>query len=221
VDWLPGQTEFGLCLHGRIDGRRVAFTGDNVFGDTSARDQTGHEAVVARNSGILEEGYIYAAEYLQRLKPDLMVGGHSWVMDRPREMIQRLRDWAPKLREAFQDLSGDDYRYTFDPFWVHAEPYRVTVAPGQAAGAQLCIRNFHGRRQKHRIALHTPEGITAEPAVVEGAVEREATLKVPLRLAAQENASAGVHIVAFDVTVDGQRLGEWFDMVVNVAGAKR
>ena len=221
VDWMPGQTEFALCLHGRIDGRRVAFTGDNVFGDPRSRDQTGHEAVVARNSGILEEGYIYAAEYLHRLKPDLMVGGHSWVMDRPREMIQRLRDWAPKLREAFQDLSGDDYRYTFDPFWVRAEPYRVTVTPGQAAEVQLCIRNFRGRRQKHRIVLHTPEGIAAEPAVLEGTVEGEATLKVPLRLTAKESASAGVHIVAFDVTMDGQRRGEWFDMIVNVAGAKR
>jgi hypothetical protein len=40
-------------------------------------------------------------------------------------------------------------------------------------------------------------------------------------LTAQENASAGVHIVAFDVTMDGQRRGEWFDMIVNVAGAKR
>jgi hypothetical protein len=30
---MPGQTEFALCLNGQIDGRKVAFTGDNVFGD--------------------------------------------------------------------------------------------------------------------------------------------------------------------------------------------
>ena len=30
---MPGQTEFALCLHGQIDGRKVAFTGDNIFGD--------------------------------------------------------------------------------------------------------------------------------------------------------------------------------------------
>lgn len=45
VDWMPGQTEFALCLHGLIDGRKVAFTGDNIFGDPSDARQTGHEAV--------------------------------------------------------------------------------------------------------------------------------------------------------------------------------
>jgi hypothetical protein len=45
-------------MHGMIDGRKVAFTGDNIFGDTDNPDQTGHEAMVAHNSAILEEGYI-------------------------------------------------------------------------------------------------------------------------------------------------------------------
>ena len=61
VDWMPGQTEFALCLHGMIDGRKVAFTGDNIFGDPDNPQQTGHEAMVAHNSAILEEGYIYGA----------------------------------------------------------------------------------------------------------------------------------------------------------------
>lgn len=50
VDWMPGQTEFALCLHGMIDGRKVAFTGHNLFGDPDDQRQTGHEAMVAHNS---------------------------------------------------------------------------------------------------------------------------------------------------------------------------
>jgi len=224
VDWMPGQTEFGLCLQGVIDGKRVAFTGDNVFGDPADAHATGHEAVVARNSGILEEGYIYAADYLHRLKPDLMVGGHSWVMEDPHGLIKRLRDWAPAMRDAFRDLSSaDDYRTMFDPYWVRAEPYRLTVAPDKAVEFTLHVRNFHKRPQQHCIAVHTPEGLTAEPAVLEGTVEPEATLKVPVRLkaAAAGAPPPGVYIVAFDVTADGQRYGEWFDVIVNVPGAKR
>ena len=75
VDWMPGQTEFGCCIHGQIDGKHVAFTGDNLFGNSSDPTQNGHEAVVARNSAIFEEGYIYGADYLRRLQPDLIVGG--------------------------------------------------------------------------------------------------------------------------------------------------
>ena len=119
VDWMPGQTEFALCLHGQIDGRNVAFTGDNIFGDPDDPAQTGHEAMVAHNSAILEEGYIYGAEFLGRLKPDILVGGHSFVMDHPGAFIERYRKWSYEMRDAFQALSPDpDYRYWFDPFWV-------------------------------------------------------------------------------------------------------
>src|SRR5271166_1657242 len=107
VDWMPGQTEFALCLHGQIDGRNVAFTGDNIFGDPDDPTQTGHEAMVAHNSAILEEGYIYGAEFLSRLKPDILVGGHSFVMDHPAAFIERYRKWSHEMRDAFQALSPD------------------------------------------------------------------------------------------------------------------
>ena len=35
IDWMPGQTKHHACLHGEIDGRRVAFTGDNIFASTT------------------------------------------------------------------------------------------------------------------------------------------------------------------------------------------
>ena len=54
---MPGQTEFGCCLWLELDGKRIAFTGDNPFGDPSDRQQDGHEAVVARNSAIFEVGF--------------------------------------------------------------------------------------------------------------------------------------------------------------------
>ena len=217
VDWMPGQTEFALCLHGTIDGRRVAFTGDNIFASTTDPAQTGHEAVVARNSCMLESGYLYAAEYLHGLAPDLIIGGHSWVMDQPRDLIERYRAGALALRAAFQALSTDpDYRYEFDPFWVRAEPYRVIVQPGASAEAVLYVRNFRDRPQQHRIDLHTPPGITADPQRIEGQVAADSTGAFRFRLAADKSAAEGVQIVAFDVTLDGTRHGEWFDLICHV-----
>ena len=217
VDWMPGQTEFALCLHGRIDGRHVAFTGDNIFGDPDDPTQTGHEAVVAHNSAILEEGYIYGAEYLHRLRPDLLIGGHSFVMDHPASFIDRYRKWSYAMRDAFRALSPDkDYRYGFDPFWVRAAPYRVTVRPGQTAEVTVHLRNFLRRPQSHRIEVHAPHGLAVEPAVVEGVLGRESHKSYPLRLTAAADAGLGVHLVALDVTLDRQRYGEWFDFIVNV-----
>jgi glyoxylase-like metal-dependent hydrolase (beta-lactamase superfamily II) len=217
VDWMPGQTEFALCLHGTIDGRNVAFTGDNIFGDPTDTRHTGHEALVARNSAILEEGYIYAGEYLSRLKPDLIVGGHSFVMDNPAEMIERYRQWGYEMRDAFQALSSfDDYRYWFDPFWVRAEPYRVTVKPGESAEVDLHLRNFLNRSQNYRVEIHAPPGLVPEPSILEAELAAESRQVFPVQVRAREDLPAGLYIVALDVRLGRQRLGEWFDFIVRV-----
>ncbi|MGO8929623.1 MAG: MBL fold metallo-hydrolase [Limisphaerales bacterium] len=217
VDWMPGQTEFALCLHGEIDGRKVAFTGDNIFGDPDNPTQTGHEAMVAHNSAILEEGYIYGAEFLSRLKPDILVGGHSFVMDHPTAFIGRYRKWSYEMRDAFQALSPDpDYRYWFDPFWVRAEPYRIALQPGQTERVNVFARNFRSRKQTHRIEIHIPPGLVAEPAVLEGKLSAGSRRAFPIRIKAAANAPSGVQILALDVTLDGQRYGERFDFVVGI-----
>ena len=217
IDWMPGQTEFALCLHGKIDGKLVAFTGDNIFGDPDNPKHTGHEAMVAHNSGILEEGYIYGAEYLKRLRPDILVGGHSYVMDRPARFIERYRQWSYRMRDAFRALSSDpDYRYWFDPFWVRAEPCRVRVRRGDSAEIQVWIRNFRRTEQTHRVDIHAPAGLSAVPATLDDWIPRSSRDSFPVRIHASANAAPGVHIVALDITLDGHRLGEWFDLTVEV-----
>ncbi len=217
ADWMPGQTEFAMGLNGVIDGKKVVFTGDNIFADPSAPQETGHEAIVARNSGILEDGYIEGAELLTRLEPDLLVGGHSYVMDHPAALIQRYRDWAYGIREIFRGLSPDEeYRYWFDPFWVRADPYRSIVHPGATTQIQLEVRNFRSRPQKHSITIHTPPGLSAEPSVVEGTLALGTRGAFPVTIKAAPDARAGTAIVAFDITMDGERRGELFDAIVSV-----
>ncbi|MFI5379957.1 MAG: MBL fold metallo-hydrolase [Tepidisphaerales bacterium] len=221
VDWMPGQTEFALCMHGRIDGRNVAFTGDNIFGDPDDPTQTGHEAMVAHNSAILEEGYIYGAEYLSRLKPDILVGGHSFVMDHPAAFIERYRKWSYEMRDAFRSLSNDpDYRYWFDPFWVRAEPYRTMLRPGQRAEVAIHVRNFRKDPQTHRIEIHAPPGIVAEPALLQGELAAESRGAFQVRLSVTGGAATGVSIIGLDVTLDGHRYGERFDLIIGVGAAE-
>jgi len=217
VDWMPGQTEFGCCIQGRIDGRLVAFTGDNLFADPDDPAQDGHEAVCARNSAILEEGYIYAAEYLRRLQPDLILGGHSFVMDHPHDLIERYHRWSLAMRDAYREVSAEeDYRIMFDPYWVRVDPCRTEMAPGSAVEVKVHVRNFLNRPQPFRLVVHCPEGLAAEPAVLEGTTPAETTIAVPLRVKATSAAKPGVRIVALDTAIAGKRYGEWFDFTVGV-----
>jgi glyoxylase-like metal-dependent hydrolase (beta-lactamase superfamily II) len=220
VDWMPGQTEFALCVQGVIDGTRVAFTGDNIFGDPRDPEQTGHEAMVAHNSAILEEGYIYGSEYLSRIKPGLLLGGHSYVMPEPTAFIERYRQWSYKMRDAFRELiAGEDYRYGFDPFWVRAQPYRSSVVAGQSVEVTVHLRNFLTREEPRRIEIHTPPGLVAEPRVWEGKLGAEARGTFQIKLRAAAEAKPGVQLIGFDITRDGQRYGELFDAIVEVKPA--
>ena len=216
VDWMPGQTEFGCCLWLELDGQKVAFTGDNLFGSPSDKTQDGHECVVARNSGIFEEGYLYAGEYLQRLQPDLIMGGHSYVMPDPKEFVDRYTNWAREIIATYQDLLPDeDYEYGFDPYWVSAYPYRVDFSESTRQTVQVTVRNFRSTEQQHDIALVLPEGITAESAILSGTVPPESRRTYSIILEADtDSVTQGLQIVPFDITLDGKRHGQLFDFVL-------
>ena len=217
VDWMPGQTRYHACLHGVIDGRRVAFTGDNVFARPGDESQGGTEAVVARNGGTLEDGYIAAADYLHTIAPDLLVGGHSWVMDRPAALIRRYKQRAVELREAFRALTGpEDYRWAFDPYWVRAVPYRVAVKPGGSVATAVEVRNYGDKPRGHRVMFRCPPGLSMTPAAVEGAVAPGGVGRHAVTLTAAAGAKPGTAQIAMDVTEGGTRHGELFDFVVKV-----
>jgi len=217
IDWMPGQTEFGNALWLMLDGKKVVFTGDNLFGDPSDPAQNGHECVNARNSAIIDEGYLVAAKYLQQLQPDIIMGAHSVLMTEPKAFIDRYHDWALRMISKYKALLPDaDYEYNYDPYWVSAYPYRVDLSNQSSQTLQITVRNFRSREQKHRIVLETPPGMIAEPQVLEGtlAAESRQTFPVTIKLENREKQPAGVQIVPFDITLDARHHGQLFDFIV-------
>jgi len=216
VDWMPGQTEFGCCLWLELDGKRIAFTGDNLFGNPADVRQDGHEAVVARNSAIFEEGYLYGSRYLKNLKPDIVMGSHSYVMNDPAAFLSRYHEWSKRIIAMYRDLLPDsDYEYLFDPYWVSAYPYRVDFSEHDEQHVAVTVRNFRDSAQKHRVELKLPPGVSAEPNVLEGSIERKSRQSYRITLNVDRSATPpGVSIVPFDITLDGNRYGELFDFLI-------
>lgn len=216
IDWMPGQTEFGNCLWLELDGKRIAFTGDNLFGDPSDPAQNGHEAVVARNSAIFEEGYLLGSKYIRDLKPDIVMGAHNVMMPEPAAFLGRYHEWAGRIITRYKDLLPDpNYEYQFDPFWVSAYPYRVDLERQKTREVTITIRNHRDRPQQHHVALHLPPGVTAEPAVLEGSVPAKSRRAYKVLLTADPaKVAEGVQMVPFDITLDGQKYGERFDFLL-------
>ncbi len=217
IDWMPGQTEFGCCLWLELDGKRIAFTGDNLFGYPADESQDGHEAVVARNSCLFEEGYLYAGEYLLRLKPDLIMGSHSFAMDQPLEFVRRYRDWAKYIIELYHGLLPEtNYEYLFDPYWVSAYPYRVDLSEMTEATILVTVRNFRSQPQNYHVELKLPDGIEAVPQVLKGTTEAKSrsVIEVKLRRSVPARQTPKIDMATFDITLDGKRYGEWFDFLM-------
>ncbi len=214
IDWMPGQTEFGNALWLELDGKKVVFTGDNLFGDPSDAAQNGHECVNARNSAIIDEGYLVAAKYLQKLQPDIIMGAHGVLMTEPAAFIERYHDWALRAIRKYKDLLPDaNYEYLFDPYWVSAYPYRVDVA--QPAEVSITVRNFRDTLQQHRVVLQLPPGVKAEPAELVGTVASKSRQSFKIKLSADPaQVPAGVQMVPMDITLDGKQYGQLFDFII-------
>lgn len=216
IDWMPGQTEFGNALWLELDGRKVVFTGDNLFGDPADPAQNGHECVNARNSAIIEEGYLVAARYLQALKPDIIMGAHGVLMTEPAGFIDRYHDWALRAIRKYKDLLPDaNYEYLYDPYWVSAYPYRVDFQQQTTQEVSITVRNFRDTPQQHRVALQLPPGVQADPAILEGSVAPKSRQSFKVKLTADPAIlPAGVLMVPMDITLDGKRHGQLFDFIL-------
>lgn len=218
IDWMPGQTEFGNALWLELDGKKIVFTGDNLFGDPSDPAQNGHECVNARNSAIIEEGYLVAAKYLQKLQPDIIMGAHGVLMTEPAAFIERYHDWALRIIGKYKELLPEtDYEYLFDPYWVSAYPYRVDLTGGTAE-LSITVRNFRAAPQQHRVVLQLPPGLRADPAVLEGSVAPKSRQSFKVKLTADPaKMAAGVQMVPIDITLDRKRHGQLFDFLVQAS----
>ena len=87
---------------------------------------------------------------------------------------------------------------------------------GQSADLAIHVRNFRSRPQTHRIELQGPPGLSSQPPAVAGELGPEKRGVFTATLRAAPDAPVGVQIVALDVTLDGRRYGQLFDLIVEV-----
>ena len=150
------------------------------------------------------------------------MGSHSYVMPDPQQFLERYHQWSLEMAETYRDLlPQEDYEYGFDPYWVSAYPYRVDLSKSEMQEVTVTIRNFRDVTQQHRVELCLPDGVSASPPVLAGEVPAHArkSLQVTLRREEAGNRKANdvkIQIVPFDMTLDGQRYGQLFDMILRV-----
>ncbi len=214
---LPGQTLYAVGLSGQIDGKFIAFTGDNIFYTPIG---SGHDAFVTRNVAILEEGYIKCGEILNHLKPDFILGGHGQEIPQPLSQINELLSWGYTFREVLKKLSPYcEYEYLIDPYWAMFYPYKIKTIQGSTILLRLVIKNYRNKEMESTIDLMIPKDWK-----VVSRDKRRIKVKIPSRdqkllewkIEIPNSASAKIYLITSDLAIDKRKIGEFPEAIVEV-----
>ena len=115
------------------------------------------------------------------------------------------------------DLTSErDYRLWFDPYWMRVHPYRVTAARGAKREATLVARNHLDAATVYEIRLVCPPDVRVDPTVATLRVQPGEMKTLPLVFTAAGDAPQGLTLAAIEITQDGVRHRQLFDVIVDV-----
>ena len=145
-----------------IDGRKVAFTGDNYFvAEVVAggkMEMLPFQTTVLRNSFQLAM-HRRCAEVMRKIAPELICPGHRDVLPCFKQDLDTYCDFIARKERAFRELVAEPADHFIDLFWARLLPY-VAVASSRARTLTLpaaaCGTTWAGRQS-------TPPGCWRPP----------------------------------------------------------
>lgn len=218
----PGQTEFHSALAADIDGRTVAFTGDNYFhGEEdvhySRRETRPYQTTVFRNSFRFEM-HRKCKEVMRSIQPEKVCPGHGEVLDCNPMDVETYCDFVNRKERVFRELAAGPAEQAVDLFWARLLPFQATVRPGEQVEYTLRVRNDFETETDYRARLLGTDGRTrvdgaAATLPADGEADLDLTLTVPA------DAGPGREVVTAEVVVDGESRGPVAEAVLHVEDA--
>lgn len=205
--FAPGQTEFHSVISAEIDGRVVAFTGDNYV--TRSVDFGGEllnrpfQSTVFRNSFQLAM-HRRCVEVMREISPDMICPGHGPILDGGPAEIDQYADYVAKKERVFRNAVAEPADHYLDLFWVRLRPYVSQVRQGEPIGYTLMVRNNLDRPATFAARLLGPSPDRNPPGdLVEIELGPEERGEIALALADPPSALEGRMLVTAEVLVDG------------------
>jgi glyoxylase-like metal-dependent hydrolase (beta-lactamase superfamily II) len=212
---LPGQTEFHQGLSTVIDGRKVLFTGDNTWNKKDPA-KTRNGPLVPHNEYFLDGGFIACSRKMLEIMPDLVCPAHTEEYSPNRQDLEEFLGWAYRLRDLMTGLIDQpDPNFGMDVRWCHFYPYRsVVTGPGEFE-VELLVRNHLYKPANLEIELKLPTGLICSTPARRFAVEAKKSVRVPFILRKTTIQPGKRSLVTADVTINGRRLGEYAEALVD------
>ena len=219
IRYAPGQTEFHSVYAGMIDGRKVAFTGDNYF---VAEVVAGHkvemrpfQTTVLRNSFQLAM-HRRCAEVMRELAPELICPGHRDVLPCFKQDLDTYCDFIARKERVFRELVGEPADHYIDLFWARLLPYVSMVAPKQRVEFRLLLRNNLQRPATYAARLLAPAGWEASAEFRSLKLAAGARGEMVLPASAPAAADGRRRLMTAEIQIDGETQGPVSEALVTV-----
>lgn len=218
VHHAPGQTEYHALIVGIIDGKRVAFGGDNLFllnRGTGAIDRaTAFQTTVMRNSFQLDM-HRRCASLLKATKFDLLCPGHGELITMDQRRFDEYTDHIQRKETAFRNIVDEPADHYIDLFWVRMLPYLSEVGPSSCVNFTLKIRNNLGRTAVYGARLITAHGWTSDGGFESITLQPGEGGEVFLRATSPSEVDPRRRLVTAEILIDGVSQGPVSEALVS------
>ncbi len=222
IHHAPGQTEFHSVIATVVDGRKVAFTGDNYQHDERVRDGVAellpYQTTVLRNSFQLDM-HRRCAEVMLKVRPDLVCPGHGELLECSDEALETYVAFIVEKDRVFRGLVGEPADHYVDLFWARLLPYVATARPGEVITYRLLLRNNLERQATYSARLLPPPGWACDEAFQELGLAAGERGELTLQAEAPTHADPDRRLMAAEILIDGRSQGPVCEALVTLAGS--
>jgi glyoxylase-like metal-dependent hydrolase (beta-lactamase superfamily II) len=222
IHFAPGQTEFHSVYAGMIDGRKVAFTGDNYFVAEVVQggkvESLPFQTTVLRNSFQLAM-HRRCAEVMRAIAPELICPGHRDVLPCFKKDLDGYSDFIARKERVFRELVGAPADHHIDLFWARLLPYTAVVRPGQPLSYRLLVRNNLERPVTYAARLLPPPGWEVSSEFSSLRLDAGARGEIALRARASLAGDDQRRLMTAEIQIEGQTQGPVSEALVTVRGA--
>ena len=219
IFFSPGQTEYHSLLAAHIDGKKVAFAGDNIFfHDVLEADRVverPYQTTVLRNSFQLGM-HRRCAEVMQKVQPDLVCPGHRQVYSFDRQRLAEYVDFIARKERVFRNLVDEPADHFIDLFWVRLLPYLSSVEAGDSIEFTVLLRNNLARRASFAARLLPPPGWAASESLETVALQPGENGELRLAANAPTVADGQRRLMTAELSIDGVSQGPIGEALVTV-----
>ncbi len=222
IHHAPGQTEFHSVIATVVDGRKIAFTGDNYLHDERVRNGVAqvlpYQTTVLRNSFQLDM-HRRCAEVMTAIAPDLICPGHGELLECSADALDAYVSFIDEKDSVFRGLVGEPADHFVDLFWARLVPYLAAVRPGEKVAYRLLLRNNLERQATFAARLLPPMGWACSPEPAEIRLDAGARGELTLQAIAPERVDRERRLLVAEILVDGRSQGPLCEALVTLADA--